>query len=66
MMQAAGLTPPAPAVEPIVAPTSQEPWLALDAHFEPQLEVQGPAEPSQPAELPPPEPDQGGPEGGHA
>ena len=46
MMQAAGLTPPAPAAEPVEPPTAQEPWLAPDAHFEPQP----PAEPAQPAD----------------
>ncbi len=39
MMQAAGLTPPVVVVEPVAAAaemrTGAEPWLALDAHFEP-------------------------------
>jgi hypothetical protein len=43
MMQAAGLTPPAPVVAPPAAAeptfTTAEPWLALDAHFEPPPEA---------------------------
>jgi hypothetical protein len=35
MMQAAGMTPPEPvAAPPAETPASDEPWLALDAHFE--------------------------------
>jgi hypothetical protein len=43
MMQAAGLTPPEQLVAPPTAATptftTAEPWLALDAHFEPPPEV---------------------------
>jgi hypothetical protein len=41
MMQAAGLTPPetAPPTEPAAPRTAAEPWLALDAHFEPPPDV---------------------------
>ncbi len=47
MMQAAGLTPPEPVIEPSAEPASAaEPWLALDAHFEPPL----PASPPEPPE----------------
>ncbi|MGA3343496.1 MAG: hypothetical protein ABSC76_01390 [Terracidiphilus sp.] len=49
MMQAAGLTPPEPSIEtPSVAfdqPFTDEPWLALDAHFEAP-----PAPPREPPE----------------
>jgi hypothetical protein len=43
MMQAAGLTPP----EPVAEAATAEPWLALDAHFEPASEAQ---------QAPPPDP----------
>jgi uncharacterized membrane protein len=43
MMQAAGLTPPVPA--PAQPAEAQEPWLALDAHFE-QPTPQPPAQPA--------------------
>jgi hypothetical protein len=47
MMQAAGLTPPVP--NPPAEPTSAaEPWLALDAHFEPPADT--PLEPRQDSE----------------
>ncbi len=42
MMQAAGLTPPAPVAEPTAAPPPQEPWLPLDAHFQPPPVPQAP------------------------
>ncbi len=49
MMQAAGLTPPEPVVEP---PAAAEPWLALDAHVEP-----APAADPAP-QTPPPDPEE--------
>jgi hypothetical protein len=46
MMQAAGLSPAAPLPVPapaVAAPSAAEPWLALDAHFEPPPAAEFPA-----------------------